>query len=152
MDNQMVKDIGRQIEQSEAMAVLISKKMDLLRSLLEVESAIAILSSAGAEVKEAAPAQAAVEAAPSESSSLSADSRRRGRKPKGELSLSNLILQIVSSNESGLTMSEIATQLFQNGYKTTAAEPARLISATLSTMKCKGLLHKNESNRFFVKL
>ena len=41
-------------------------------------------------------------------------------------------------------------KLFENGFKTESAEPARLISATLSSMKSKRLLVKNERNLFVV--
>jgi len=148
----MVQEIGRQIEQSEALADLISKKTQLLKSLLEVESSIASMCLAKNHSLEQQVAVIKSEPVSVSTENLSGEVRKRGRKPKGELSLSNLILQLVSSSEGGMTMSEIATQLFQNGFKTESAEPARLISATLSTMKCKGLLHKNEANRFVVSL
>jgi hypothetical protein len=136
-----VHDLDRQIKQGETLTALLQKRLELLKSLRQVETEIAAVTTS------AIVAPVAVEV---EESSGSADLKKRGRKPKGELSLSNMILQLVSSAEDGLTMSQIAAKLFENGFKTESAEPARLISATLSSMKSKGLLVKNERNLFIV--
>lgn len=135
------QDLDRQIKQGETLANLLQKRIELLKCLRQVEMEIASVTTVSAVTEVAKDV---------EKDPVSADMKKRGRKPKGELSLSNLVLQLVSSSEDGLTMSEIATKLFQNGFKTESAEPARLISATLSSMKSKGLLVKNERNAFVV--
>lgn len=135
-----VHDLDRQIKQGETLTALLQRRLELLKSLRQVETEIAAVTTSAI----VAPVAREVE------DSGSADLKKRGRKPKGELSLSNMILQLVSSAEDGLTMSQIAAKLFENGFKTESAEPARLISATLSSMKSKGLLVKNERNLFIV--
>jgi hypothetical protein len=135
-----VQNLDRQIKQGETLTVLLQKRLELLKALRQVETEIAVVTGTSLvqlSVKEV------------EDPALSA-LKKRGRKPKGELSLSNMILQLASSSEDGLTMSQIAAKLFENGFKTESAEPARLISATLSSMKSKRLLVKNERNLFVV--
>jgi hypothetical protein len=144
MENALVHELDEQIRRGDKLGQLIAKKNELLRQLLQVEKEIAEIF----EFVRLSPQRIQETTAPAKVES--AESKKRGRKPKGEFSLANMILQLVSANEKGLTMSEITSGLFQNGFKTESAEPARLISATLSNMKSKGLLSKNDENRFVI--
>jgi hypothetical protein len=82
------------------------------------------------------------DAAPTEAMS------KRGRKPKGELSLANLILQILADHPSGLTSSELIRNVLQSGYKTGSEDFTRVVASTLSNLKSKNLVIRNDSGSF----
>lgn len=73
---------------------------------------------------------------------------KRGRKPKGELSLANLILQILADHPSGLTSSELIRNVLQSGYKTGSEDFTRVVASTLSNLKSKNLVMRSDSGAF----
>lgn len=70
---------------------------------------------------------------------------RRGRKPKGELSLANMILLALADSPEGLTSSEIIRAVLKMGYKTGSDDFQRVVGSTLSNLKAKNRLVRSES-------
>lgn len=73
---------------------------------------------------------------------------RRGRKPKGEHSLANMILFTLADHPHGLTSSEIIRAVLKMGYKTGSDDFQRVVGSTLSNLKAKNRLVRNESGLF----
>jgi hypothetical protein len=75
---------------------------------------------------------------------------KRGRKPKGEFSLTDSILWLVQDHEEGLTLSEIVEKILQSGYKTSSKDFAGVVASTLSALKANGRLFKTDGSKYII--
>ena len=126
-----------QIAQCDAIAQLMLKKKELLRSLQQIDAEIAGLQSGVTvtAVSEELPAVPTVV---------------RAKRSKNELSLANTILLTISKFPDGLSRSEITEQLLRNGWKSNSGDFARLVGATISTLKTKKRLTESDNKKFFL--
>jgi hypothetical protein len=134
MDN----DIKFEIEQGENLVRLFLKKNEVLRTLVEIDGEIANFLG-----KITVPSE----------QPLSEDSpvrRKRGRKPKGDLSVASLILQVLTANQAGLTMSEIALKLRESGFNFDGVDGMKVVTSNLSSLKSRSRISKDESGKFFL--
>jgi hypothetical protein len=134
MDN----DIKVEIEQGESLVRLFLKKNELLRALVEIDGQIASILG-----KIAVPGE-------QPTSEESPVRRKRGRKPKGDLSVASLILQVLTANQAGLTMSEIALKLRETGFNFDGVDGMKVVTSNLSSLKSRNRISKDESGKFFL--
>lgn len=129
--------IEREIAQGEHFVQLILRKNELLRSILQIDEQLAQLVNKPVAVESSAAKSAVTVPA------------RRGRKPKGGgLSVAGLILQVLASESEGLTMSEIAVKLRDHGFSFEGVDGTKLVASTLSSLKSRSRISKDESGRF----
>jgi hypothetical protein len=76
---------------------------------------------------------------------------KRGRKPKGEMSLANHILLLVQGSSGGLDRSEIVHLLLKGGYQSGSKKFADVVASTLSSLKTKSRITVNENGKFVCK-
>lgn len=141
-----------QIRQGEALSKLISEKNELLKSLLRVEKEIAVHTGSSQFVvltNEPIPLSNVV-AIPTTKTPAPENysGSKRGRKPKGEMSLANHILLLVEGNASGLDRSQIVTMLLEGGYKSSSIKFADVVASTLSVLKSKSRVLVNDHGKF----
>lgn len=126
-----------QIEQCDAIAQMMLKKKELLRSLQQLDAEIASMQAGVVSV-------AATDEVPAVNSPV------RVKRSKNELSLANTILLTISKFPDGLSRSEITEQLLRNGWKSNSGDFARLVGATISTLKTKKRLTESDTKKFFL--
>jgi hypothetical protein len=131
-----METLQTQIEQCDAVAVLMLKKKELLRSLQQIDSELAKMQ---AGIGVAIPSDMAIGTHPT-----------KGKRSKNELSLANTILLTVSKFPEGISRSEITEQLLRNGWKSNSGDFARLVGATISTLKTRKRLLESEDKKFFL--
>lgn len=131
-----MENLQAQIEQCDAVADLMLKKKELLRSLQQVDSDIARMQ---AGIGVTMPSDMTV-----------ATHFPKGKRSKNELSLANTILLTVSKFPEGISRSEITEQLLRNGWKSNSGDFARLVGATISTLKTRKRLLESETKKFFL--
>lgn len=126
-----------QIAHCDAIAQLMLKKKELLRSLQQIDTEIASLQSG-----------VVVTAVPEEAQAVR--NTVRAKRSKNDLSLANTILLTISKFPDGLSRSEITEQLLRNGWKSNSGDFARLVGATISTLKTKKRLTESDNKKFFL--
>jgi len=146
-----VSKVEAQIREGENLNCLIQQKNELLRNLLKIENEIIALTG---NVSNVVVIEQVIksdnDSLPNVTtkSSLSASGSRRGRKPKGELSLANHILLLVEGNPAGLDRSQIVHLLLKNGYQSGSKKFADVVASTLSSLKGKSRIKVNEAGKF----
>jgi len=141
-----------QIRQGEALNKLFSEKNELLKSLLKVEREIAAISGSSKTVlvsDETIPLSNVVAIPTTKTPSTEKPSgSKRGRKPKGEMSLANHILLLVEGCPDGLDRTQIVMLLLEGGYKSSSVKFADVVASTLSVLKSKGRVLVNSQGKF----
>lgn len=147
-----IKAVEAQIREGEKLNQLIQQKNELLKTLLKIESEIAGLTgkqstlSGMNEVVESFDSTPEVTTKQPDAPKYSGS--KRGRKPKGELSLANHILFLVEGNPSGLDRSQIVEMLLKGGYQSGSKSFADVVASTLSSLKSKSRIMLNENGKF----
>lgn len=129
--------IMKEIAQGETFVRLILKKNELLRSILEIDEQLAAL-----HKNVVAGVTAPQDNAPAPARS------KRGRKPKGDLSVAGLILQVLGTHPEGLAMSDIAIKLREHGFSFEGVDGSRLVTSNLSSLKSRGRISKDDNGKF----
>lgn len=143
-----IEAVEQQIADDEAVIQKLMLRIKSLRELhsLLMDSKIPVSDDLASRIQttrqELSPCVAPPTPAPSVVSDIGV---RRGRKPKGELSLANMILLALADNPAGLTSSEIIRAVLKMGYKTGSDDFQRVVGSTLSNLKAKNRLVRNES-------
>lgn len=146
-----VDRVEAQIREGEILNNLIQQKNELLRNLLKIENEIVALTgktSADGLIGEDIESENDSVPNITTKSVPTASGSRRGRKPKGELSLANHILLLVEGNPAGLDRSQIVHLLLKNGYQSGSKKFADVVASTLSSLKGKSRIKVNEAGKF----
>ena len=145
-----IDKVKAQIREGEVLNNLIQQKNDLLRNLIKIENEILVINSKNSsslvknnDIEESAPSM------PTQTTQTqSTITSRRGRKPKGELSLANRILLLVEGNSEGLDRFQIVQLLLKSGYQSGSKKFADVVASTLSSLKGKSRIKVNEAGKF----
>lgn len=147
-----IKAVEAQIREGEKLNQLIQQKNELLKNLLKIESEIASIAGKQEtfsnlnEVVESFDSMPEVTTKQPHTAKYTGS--KRGRKPKGELSLANHILFLVGDKQSGLDRSQIVEMLLKGGYQSGSKKFADVVASTLSSLKSKSRIMLNENGKF----
>lgn len=143
--------VEAKIRQGEELNSLIQTKIELLKSLLKIEAQIAALTGnkASEETVSESISEPPYQPTPT---TIKESGSRRGRKPKGEMSLANHILAMVQEHPEGLTREQITVMLLKAGYKSSSGNFSNVVCSQLSQLKAKARLKLNEHGLFVVVL
>lgn len=145
-----VEAVEQQIAQDQAYIEKLNTRIKSLRDLLSLlkDSALPIIDDKAATIEITRKTDFSC-VTPTTPATVSVDSgAKRGRKPKGEYSLANLILLAIADKPEGLTSSEIIRSVLNMGYKTASDDFQRVVGSTLSSLKAKNRLVRDESGRY----
>jgi hypothetical protein len=150
----------QQLQRADEVLQLILKRQELLRSLKDVDQQLNSL--AKVELKKDPVETPAIVAAVDTTKFVIEEEddkeyvapvvvkSKRGRKPKGEFSLTDSILWLVQDHTDGLTLSEIVEKILQSGYKSSSKDFAGVVASTLSALKANGRLLKTDGSKYII--
>ncbi len=143
MEFESQKQLELQISQGAELAAKILKRNDLLRSLHQLNADIAAFCSCHGTSEPASAEK--VEATKPMPEPVEEVRKRRSR---SKTSLSSMIMESLASEAEGLTKSEIATKIFEQGYTSSSAHPDRLIYQALYNLQSKKVISQGSEGRY----